>query len=61
MFNQFKACDCIQVRLKVFDGLGVINSVDFIVTGIYMYPTESSTPIYLFKSAYIHTNYIEDL
>ena len=50
MFNQFKACNCIQVSrlLKVFDGLWVINSADFIVMVIYTYSTESSTPIYLF-------------
>ena len=51
MFNQFKACNCIQVsKLKVFDGLWVINSRNFIVTVIYMYLTKSSTPVYLFKS-----------
>ena len=62
MFNQFKACNCIQVsKLKVFDGLWVINSRDFIVTVIYTYLTKSSTPIYLFKSTYIKTNHIEDL
>ena len=62
MFNQFKACNCIQVsRLKVFDGLWVINSRDFIVMVIYTYSSESSTPMYLFKSTYIKTNHIEDL
>ena len=62
MFNQFKAWDCIQVsRLKVFDGLWVINSADFIVTGIYSYSTKSSTSIYLFESTYMQTNHIEDL
>ena len=62
MFNQFKACNFIQVsRLKVFDGLWVINSGDFIVTVIYTYLTKLSIPIYLFKSTYIKTNHIEDL
>ena len=64
MFNQFKACNCIQVsRLKVFDGLWAINSRDFIVTIIYTYHrlTKSSTPVYLFKSTYIKTNHIEGL
>ena len=62
MFNQFKACNCIQVsRLKVFDGFWVINSRDFIVTVIYTYLTKSSTPVNLFKSTYIKTNHIEDL
>ena len=62
MFNQFKACNCIQVsRLKVSDGLWVINSRDFIVMVIYTYSSESFTPIYLFKSTYIKTNHIEDL
>ena len=62
MFNQFKACNCIQVStLKVFDGLWVINSRKFIVTVIYTYLTKSSTPVYLFKGTYIKTNHIEDL
>ena len=62
MFNQFKAWDYIHVsRLKVFDGLWVIKSADFIVTGIYTYSTKSSTFIYLFKSTYMQTNHIEDL
>ena len=64
MFNQFKACNYIQVsRLKVTDALWVINSADLIVMLIYTYSTESSTPIYLFKSANIKTNYniIEEL
>ena len=40
MFNQFNACNCIHVSiLKVFDGLWVINSADFIVLVIYMYST----------------------
>ena len=61
MFNQFKACNCIEVsRLKVLDGFWVINR-DFIVMVIYTYSTKSSTPIYLFKSTYIKTNHIEDL
>ena len=36
MFNQLKACNCIQVtRQKVLDGIWVINSVDFIIMVIY--------------------------
>ena len=62
VFNQLKACNCIQVsKLKLFDGLWVINSAEFIVTVIYMYSTKTSRPIYLFKSTYIETNHIEDL
>ena len=65
MFNQFKACDCIQVsRLKVFDGLWVIKSADFIVSAIYTYirirPSHPN-PYMLFKSTNIETNHIVDL
>ena len=46
MFNPSKACDYIQVSgLKVSDRLWVIKNADFIVTVIYTYSTESSTPI----------------
>ena len=60
IFNQFKACNFIQVsRLKVFDGLWVIKSAAFIVTVIYT--SKLSTPIYLFKSTYIETNHTKEL
>ena len=60
MFNQFKACDCILVSgLKVFDGLLMIKSADFIVAVIYTCSTKPFTPIYVTgfgKTCIVHTS-----
>ena len=54
MFNQFNDCNCIQVsRLKIFDGIGVINIGD-LLSGLltHIRPSHPHPYIYLLKRLY---------